>query len=256
VTTAVHTASRPPRPTAHVRADRLIWRLAMAGAALGLLAGLLELTIGPSIRDWVGNKQDTTRLGLATIALSSVALAAAMVLRRAQGPVGGRRLALVLALVVPALICFTTVGRLWLVPGVLLMGAGGSLLVTGDRHDLLHALDERVWRKSLVALCGAYYVFLGASALGIAGLLGILGGLLVWTALATASHSRVLALTLLTIGALPFAIVTWWSVVTPIVAVLVLVLGRSAVSVRTERRRPPPASRSATSPRSSRAGAA
>jgi hypothetical protein len=42
------------------------------------------------------------------------------------------RLALAAAILVAALICFTTVGRLWYVPGPLLIIAAASLL-TGSR---------------------------------------------------------------------------------------------------------------------------
>jgi hypothetical protein len=42
----------------------------IGGATLGLVPGLVELTAGPAIRSWVGNKEDTTRLGLATLVLA------------------------------------------------------------------------------------------------------------------------------------------------------------------------------------------
>ena len=112
-------AARDGYPHARARQDRLAGWLALAGASLGALAGLLELTIGPSIRDWVGNKQDTTRLGWTTIILSLVALAAAIAIRRRPD----RRVAIALGLLVPGLICFTTVGRLWYLPGTLLWSA-------------------------------------------------------------------------------------------------------------------------------------
>ncbi|MCW3046487.1 MAG: hypothetical protein JWO74_771 [Solirubrobacterales bacterium] len=211
------------------RRDRLASRLALVGAGLGVFAGVAELTFGPSIRDWVGNKQDTTRLGLTTIILSSVALASAGVLQRADSRAHSHRLAVALGLVVPAVICFTTVGRLWLVPGSLLLVAGGLLLSAAQRGELGHAVDERRWYTGLVALCGAYYIFLGATALGLAGLLGVLGGLLIWGAMASASRSRRAAYALLALGALPFAAVTWWSAITPLIAVLALVLGRTAI---------------------------
>jgi hypothetical protein len=211
------------------RADHLAGRLAAAGATLGIVAGLLELTIGPSIREWVGDKQDTTRLGLTTIVLSSAALAAAASLRRRGRRAGGRRLAVVLGLVVPAVICFTTVGRLWLLPGPLLLAAAGLLLVASERQELRLAIDERRWWIGLVACCGAYYVFLGATALGIAGLLGMFGGLLIWAAVAAASFSRTAAYALLMAGALPFAVATWWSLVTPLIAAAALAIGHVAL---------------------------
>jgi hypothetical protein len=219
---------------------RAATRLATIAAGLGVLAGVLEISIGPSIRDWVGNKQDTTRLGLTTIGLSAVALAAAASLSRDRPDAPGHRLVSVLGIVVPALVCFTTVGRLWLIPGPLLLVATALLLTTEDRKDLMHAIDEHRWRIGLVSLCGVYYIFLGATALGVAGALGILGGLLIWTAIALASRSHAVAHAVLAVGALPFAFLTWWSVVTPLIAILALAIGHAAI------RRTPPAQQSAT----------
>jgi hypothetical protein len=205
--------------------DRLAGRLALAGASLGVLAGLLELTIGPSVRDWVGNKQDTTSLGLTTTILSAVALVAAAALRRPRGAIAGRRVAIALALAIPALICFTTVGRLWYLPGALLLAAAALVLAGTRRHEYAAAVDERHWRLGLLVVCGAYYVFLGATALGLAGMLGILGGALIWAAARAAPTSPRTAHALLLAGALPFAAATWWSVITPVIAVLTVVIG-------------------------------
>jgi hypothetical protein len=211
------------------RADRLAGQLALAGAALGVLAGLLELTIGPSIRDWVGNKQDTTRLGLTTAILSAVALAGASALRQPRDRLAGRRVAVTLALLIPALICFTTVGRLWYLPGALLLAAGALVLAGTRREEFAVAFDQRRWRVGLLIVCGAYYVFLGATALGLAGVLGILGGVLIWAAARAAPTSPPTAHTLLLGGALPFAAATWWSIITPLIAVLTVVIGRGVI---------------------------
>lgn len=207
------------------RSDRLAGHLALAGASLGVLAGLLELTVGPSVRDWVGNKQDTTRLGLATLVLSAVAALAAAALRRPRDDAGGRRVAIVLALLVPALVCFTTVGRLWYLPGALLLGAGALVLARTRRRDFAAALDGQHWRVGLLVLCGGFYIFLGATALGLAGVLGILGGVSIWAAARIAPHSPRAAYAFLFSGVLPFAAATWWSVITPVLAVLAVVIG-------------------------------
>jgi hypothetical protein len=197
---------------------------------LGVLAGLLELTIGPSIRDWVGNKQDTTRLGLTTTILSVVALTAAAALRRPRGPIAGRRVAIALALAIPALVCFTTVGRLWYLPGALLLAAGALVLAGTRPQEFAAAFDERHWRVGLLVVCGAYYVLLGATALGLAGMLGILGSLLIWAAArATPKSPPKVAYALLLGGTLPFAAATWWSVITPLIAVLTVVIGRGVI---------------------------
>jgi hypothetical protein len=201
------------------------------GASLGLAAGLAELTVGPSIRSWVGSKADTTRLGLATLVLAGLALVAALVLLRRPRASAPTRLGLAAGLLIPGLICFTTVGRLWYVPGVLLVGAGIVTVVDvrKERSEVATTLG-RNWTALLTVVLGAFYVFLGATALGLAGILGMLGGLL---AIALVAARGVLptqvALALLLAAALPFAALTWWSVATPLIAILLLVLGGLAL---------------------------
>lgn len=209
--------------------DRLAGRLALAGASLGVLAGLLELSIGPSIRDWVGDKQDTTRLGLTTAVLSAVALLAAAQLTQPRRVTSGRRVAIALALVIPALICFTTAGRLWYLPGTLLLAAGTLVVASTRRQELAAGLNAEHWRMGLLVVCGGYYIFLGATALGLVGALGILGGALIWAAARIAPRSPRVAYALLLGGALPFAAATWWSVITPVVAVVTVAVGFAVI---------------------------
>lgn len=210
---------------------RIAALLGVLGATLGLVAGLIELTVGPSIRPWVGNKQDTTRLGLATLALSAVALTAALLLLRRRAPQPSWRLVLAAGLLLPGLLCFTTVGRLWYVPGALLVVAG-LLVATGLRKDVkeVTAAAERNWTAILTVVLAAFYLFLGATALGLAGVLGIAGGLLVLALLAGRLRIPVpLALALLVLAAVPFAALTWWSVATPLIGLLLLAVGVPAL---------------------------
>ena len=58
--------------------DLTAGRLAIAGSVLGVVVGVVDAAVGSSIRDWVGNKLDTTTLGLATVALSAIGVAAAI----------------------------------------------------------------------------------------------------------------------------------------------------------------------------------
>jgi hypothetical protein len=231
----------------HSRIDRAAGYLALAGAALGIIAGLVDVAVGASIRDWVGNKLHTTTLGVATVILSTVSLVAAVGWLRSGGGASERRLATVLALLLPGCVCFTTIGRLWLLSGVLLLIAGALILATSSRHELTDAVDEHRWRIGLTAVLGGYYVFLGAGALPkAAGFVGIFSGLAIWLALRVAPRSHRLAVGMLAVGALAFAFVTWWSVVTPIIAILVLTIGRGALRPRDAHglhrvRLPPPA---------------
>ena len=197
------------------------------GASLGLSAGLAELTFGPSIRSWVGSKADTTRLGLATLVLAGLALVAALALLRRPRAPAPTRLALASGLLIPGVICFTTVGRLWYVPGVLLVGAGIATVVDvrKERSEVATTLGRK-WTAVLTVVLGAFYVFLGATALGLAGILGMLGGLLAIALVATrGALPTQVAFGLLLAAALPFAALTWWSVATPLIAILLFVLG-------------------------------
>lgn len=211
------------------RRDRIAARLAAIGAGLALAAGLVELIAGPSIREWVGGKQDTTRLGLTTTALAVIAALAAAAIWSPGGAPGARRIAVILGLMLPALVCFTTVGRLWYLPGLLLLASSAMLLSGTRRDEFAAAFTEEHWRVALLGTCGAYYVVLGATALGGAGALGILGGVLLWAVPAVARRSHRAAYTTLLAGALPFALVTWWSVVVPLIALLALWFGRTVI---------------------------
>jgi hypothetical protein len=107
-----HTASA-------ARAPRTASALAAAGVLLGICAGLVQLLAGSSIPEWTGNKMDPAGLGLTTIVLSLVAGAALWQLRRPLP--GWARVCCTLAGVACAAVCFSTVGRLWYVPGTLLL---------------------------------------------------------------------------------------------------------------------------------------
>jgi len=212
--------------------SRLAVGLGAAGAGIGAIAGLVQIVIGPEIRDWVGDKQDTTRLGVTTLLLSLIALSAVALLWRRPAASGPTRLLAAAGLLIPAAICFTTVGRLWYLPGALLIAAG-VIVLTGLRHEGAEVRGSiaRHWLTGLTVVLGVYYVFLGSVALGVAGTLGILGGLLIIIAVLVAARgSTPLAASLLVVGALPFAVLTWWSVVTPLIAVLALAIGGSALA--------------------------
>lgn len=227
MSTAAVETRRPSRP--HL--VRVAAWLGVVGATLGLIAGLVELTAGAEIRSWVGDKNDTTRLGLATILLALIALTAALALLTGRAVSPQRRLAVAAGLLVPGLICFTTVGRLWYLPGVLLVGAG--VLVAADLRRETHTLAaslERNWTVLLTATLAVFYVFLGATALGLAGALGVAGGLLVLALLVARDRRPAkLAVPLLLLAAIPFAALTWWSVATPLIGILLIAIGISAL---------------------------
>ena len=74
------------------------------------------------IREWIGNKENPVILGFATLSLSILALFSILSVQQ-NSPLGNNhKLAVFLGVVIPACICFTTVGRLWYIPGPLLLG--------------------------------------------------------------------------------------------------------------------------------------
>ena len=214
------------------RLDRIGAFVAGAGAVLGVGAGIIELSAGAHIRSWVGNKLDTTRLGLATIVLSLIAVAAAASWRWQPHSTTATKLFRIAGLAVPGLVCFTTVGRLWYVPGALLLAAAGAALIgLWSEASNVRAVFRRAWLGVLTLVLAIVYVFLGATALGVAGTLGILGGIAVVLALANAPRiPRRLRPVVLLVAVVPFALLTWWSVVTPLLAVLILAIGWPALN--------------------------
>jgi peptidoglycan/LPS O-acetylase OafA/YrhL len=100
----------------------------VAGAALGIAAGIAQWAIGNEIPEWTGDKLHPVQLGIITIALSLIALAAVVFAHRNPTISPRARVALAAAILLAAVICFTTVGRLWYLPGPLLIIAAGLLL--------------------------------------------------------------------------------------------------------------------------------
>ena len=147
---------------------KLATALGIWGAALGMLAGLVELGMGPQIRPWIGNKENPAILGLVTILLSGMALAAAAVARKQEANTNDGKLAIFLGVLFPAAICFTTVGRLWYLPGSLLVGSAALLAYEFWIAPLPSATpgpsSDKGWRLiagigSLVILCSIGMAF-------------------------------------------------------------------------------------------------
>lgn len=204
--------------------------LALVGATLGLAAGIVELTVGASIRPWIGDKHDPARLGVVTIVLSLIALAAAIAVLRQPRVEGGTRVVISAGLLIPAVIGFTTVGRLWLIPGPLLLASGiQTARASGaDARAALAAVAHN-WVAILAGALGCVMAALGMATLGVAGALGVVGGIAV---VALVAGRRLLRgstyLAGLLVATAPFAALTWWSVVTPALAATIISLGIAA----------------------------
>jgi hypothetical protein len=88
---------------------------------------------------------------------------------------------------------------------------------------------HRIWLAALTAAVALLYLWIGVSTLAGERLLGFAGGLLILAALVAAPRFRTAAVVLLAVGALPLAVATWWSIVTPVLALLALLLGWAAI---------------------------
>ncbi len=210
------TTLRQETTAARVQRHRLWAALGVVGAALGVLAGLVQATVGSSIPDWTGAKSAPGALGGLTIALSLVAgLAAVRQVR--PGLSTGSRAVTALALLVPGLLCFTTVGRLWYLPGALLVIAG---LFVIDRWPDTATLVARNWMRCLLALLGASELLMAAGASALPLVVGAVGGLSLIGAAWLTTLSRRAFIGLVIVGSVPFAAFAWTAIV-PVLLLLV-----------------------------------
>lgn len=81
----------------------------------------------------------------------------------------------------------------------------------------------------LTALLAVLYAYIGISSGGVDMATGIVGAVLILAALPDLGLPRWVREVMLVVGALPLVALTWWSLVTPILAVLVIVIGSVAV---------------------------
>lgn len=110
------------------------YRLGVAGSLLGIAAGIVQWALGAEIPEWTGDKLHPEQLGIITIVLSLLALASVRYVASTPRLPPRSRWWLVLGILVPAGICFTTVGRLWYVPGPLLIAAAVLLVLGPERR--------------------------------------------------------------------------------------------------------------------------
>jgi hypothetical protein len=96
------------------------------------------------------------------------------------------------------------------------------------------AAAEQHWTAILTASLGAFYLALDVTAQGPAGALGVVGGLATIGLVAARGHIPMpLGARLLLLAVLPFAVATWWSVITPLLATLITVIGTLALAAAT-----------------------
>ena len=131
---------------------KLAVRLGTWGAALGMLAGTVELFFGVFIRPWIGNKENPFVLGWVTLLLSGLAWITVRSKQKHLPRTADGKLATILGVLVPAGICFTTVGMLWYLPGILLSVSASLLIVDFWRDRPRMAVHSWRWVSSFGSL--------------------------------------------------------------------------------------------------------
>lgn len=210
-------------------------RLGVIGGGLGIVAGVVQATVGNRIPDWSGDKHQPVALGLLTVVLSASALAAARTLRVADAPHDSviARVAIWLAIV--AAVCSTTVGRLWAVPGLLVVvSAGATVAAIGWQH--FRAEVAAHWLRGLLGILGGFALLMAVSAAPAATIAaGALAGASLIAAASLATPGRRWIVCGLVAATLPFAILAWWAVVPPLLTAAALVISIAVTSGGTER---------------------
>jgi uncharacterized membrane protein AbrB (regulator of aidB expression) len=93
-----------------------------------VLAGIVQWAFGDEIPDWTGNKLHPVQLGIITIVLSLISLFCVRYLEAHRDGRARERALAAFLILAAAGICFTTVGRLWYLPGPLLLVSLALLL--------------------------------------------------------------------------------------------------------------------------------
>jgi hypothetical protein len=130
----------------------LAFRLAIWGSMFGILAGLTETTLGAFIRPWIGNKENPFILGLVTMLLSGLAWITVRMAQKQVPSTADGKLAAILGVLIPAGVCFTTVGILWYLPGILLSVSVSLLVADFWRERPQTAIQPWRWVSGMGAL--------------------------------------------------------------------------------------------------------
>jgi hypothetical protein len=211
--------------------SRTGYLMAGAGVVLGVVAGTVQATIGSTIPTWSGNKADPVSLGVLTVALSLAGGAGLLIARRPHiSP--GAHLTVFTVITASTLVCFTTVGRLWLLPGALLLL--GTAMTIDDWRDMGRAARGN-WIRLLIATLGGCQLILAAGATATLTVVGGLSGLALIAA-AVLSHRRETFAALMVLGTVPFGVLAWEAIAPLVVLLLIGALSVPILSpARTER---------------------
>ena len=210
-----------------------IAKLGTAGGALIAAAGAAELLAGST--SWTGDKNQPTALGLLTIALGLIVVAAAYAGSRNETvgtTVGGAA-----TMSVTGLVALTTAGLRSVPRALVSVAAGVVALDVARRRGHPLTVIAASWPLVLLTALGIIYLAFGAVA-GPIGILGVVGASAIAIAIALAPRSRRTATIVLIAGAIPFALATWWSIVIPLTGLLIVAIGLPQIKRRARNERP------------------
>ncbi|HYN34484.1 MAG TPA: hypothetical protein VES40_17805, partial [Ilumatobacteraceae bacterium] len=146
-------------------------------------------------------------------------------LRSTTAPTDGIMSAIALWLAVVAVVCSTTAGRLWVVPGALLLAGAGATLAACGWHQFRSEVASN-WLRGLLGILGAFALLMAVSAAPTATIAaGLLAGAALIAAAVLARPGRGLIVSGLVAVTLPFAILTWWAIIPPLLTVVAFVIG-------------------------------
>ncbi len=215
--------------------NRRLLAVGAIASLLGVVAGAAELIAGTV--SWAGNKNDPVTLGWVTVGLGVALGAAAALASRSRRPEA--QLGAAATLLVVGLVGLTTAGLAWLPAAVAALVAWTIVVRRGPGEATWGAVVRAQWTPALVVVLAVVYLAFGIVHGGALGLVGVLGAVATVACLAVRHRSRPLAAGVLVVGAVPFAAATAWTVVTPLTAALLLLIGLPFLLDRTRTTTPP-----------------
>jgi hypothetical protein len=195
--------------------------LGIAAAGFGALAGLSQVVVGSA--SWNGDKNDPTTLGWVTVGLAVVLGSAATAVARAA--TAATRVSLACVLITVSLIGMTTSGLAWTPAAVAGAAAGVLTARTARTMGPIWPDIAAHWPDALLVVLGLVYLTFGVVSRDGRGLLGVVGALAVFAAVALHERAFGWSAGLVVLGAAPFAIAAWWTVIVPFTALLMLAVG-------------------------------
>jgi hypothetical protein len=97
--------------------------------------------------------------------------------------------------------------------------------MTSVLSDAGGSVARHPWMATLVSVLGVYEILLSINTGSVIFVSGIVGGLLVIASPWVGRRSSTLGAVLLVLGSLVWAVLAWWSIIAPVIALLALGIG-------------------------------